>query len=231
MRVAILSDIHGNAEALRAVLNDMPADVAEYWILGDLIGYYYQIDEVIKLLKPLSCKYVAGNHEHLFRDSIKNEIVALDYKKKYGSSLEVASRILSSEEILFLTSLPINLQCHYKDRKILLCHGSPWGTDDYVYPDVSQEKLEQYLSLEEDFIFQGHTHYPMKLNIKNKTIINPGSVGQPRNRKAGAHWALFDLQSGEVEFRTTDYSIAKVLEQVDEHDPNNSYLKQVLNRT
>lgn len=230
MKVAILSDIHGNADALKMVLQEMPKDISELWILGDLVGYYYHSKEVLELLRNYPCKYIAGNHEHYLRDGLSNPQILADYKIKYGSSLELATKTLSSSDIDFLKTLPDFLQFSMDTKKILLCHGSPWHNDEYIYPDVQTERLKDFQQIDANFIFLGHTHYPMEINIFGKKIINPGSVGQPRNKKPGAHWAIFDLLTENVTFKITAYSIDSLLRDVDLYDPQNSYLKTVLTR-
>jgi putative phosphoesterase len=231
MKVAILSDIHGNIDALQAVLQDLPSDIAELWILGDLIGYYYRSKEVLNALRAFPCKYIAGNHEHYLRDGLKNPAVLKDYKAKYGSSLELTIKNLSSAEMEFLHTLPDSLKFQVGSKNILLCHGSPWDNDEYIYPDVKAEKLTEFESVEADFIFLGHTHYPMELDIGTKKVINPGSVGQPRNRKPGAHWVIFDLETEKLTFKITPYPIDSLLKEIAVNDPGNTYLKTVLTRT
>lgn len=230
MKVALLSDIHGNADALRAILKEMPDDITEYWILGDLIGYYYRADEVLEILSSLRCRYIAGNHEHYLRSAQLNSSILNEYKSKYGSSLEVALKTLSEKQLSFLSNLPDSLEFEVNSKKFLLCHGSPWDNDEYIYPDTASDKIAKFSELQADFIFLGHTHYPMEIIQDKKRIINPGSVGQPRNRKPGAHWVIFDLVSANVTFKITPYSIDSLLKDIDHYDPQNSYLKTVLTR-
>jgi predicted phosphodiesterase len=90
--------------------------------------------------------------------------------------------------------------------------------------------LDHFLKYEEEIFFIGHTHYPMKINHKGKTIINPGSVGQQRNGVLGAHWGIFDLEDETFEFKLTPYDVNEVERQVEEIDPDNSYLRLVLRR-
>ena len=231
MKVAVLSDIHSNAEALNAVLKEFPIDISEIWVLGDLIGYYYRSYEVLELLSKFPCRHIAGNHEHYLRQGMINSSLLQDYKSKYGSSLEISLKTLSSEQIAFLNSLPDSLEINIDSKKIMLCHGSPWNNDEYIYPDVKKEKLKEFNNLKADYIFLGHTHYPMKIKEGHKTVINPGSVGQPRNRRPGAHWAIFDTITKEVTFKVTSYSIDSLLQEINLYDPQNSYLKTVLTRT
>lgn len=230
MKVIILSDIHGNADALKAVLQEIPGDISEFWILGDMVGYYYQAKEVLTLLTNLPCRYIAGNHEQYLKEGLMNPQILSEYKSKYGSALNIAIKTLSIEQINFIKSLPDSLEFLVKSKNILLCHGSPWSIDEYIYPDVKKAKLLAFSTLNADFIFQGHTHHPMEIIQNNKRIINPGSVGQPRNKVPGAHWAIFDLETNEVTFKTTIYPLDSLFNEINKYDPNIPYLKSVLTR-
>lgn len=226
--VAILSDIHGNSEALKAVLKDLPADVKELWILGDLVGYYYNIKEVLELLSPYNNKMIKGNHEVLLEMSRTSAVAKDEYKKKYGSSLELALSELDGTQLDFFKNLPETLVVEDKYR---LSHGAPWDVDQYVYPDSLVDIYDQFLQYPEQIFFLGHTHYTMDISYKGKRIINPGSVGQQRNRVAGAHWGLLNLGSDQFTQMSSMYDVDAVVAQVRKYDPENSYLEKVLRRT
>lgn len=231
MKIALLSDIHGNAGALEAVLAQMPTDIGELWVLGDLTGYYYQTKVVLNLLKKYTTKIITGNHEILLRQAHESKELAERYLHKYGSSLKIALETLSPDELDYLIKLPTTLTISLKGAEVILCHGTPWFYDDYIYPDAPLETLERFLSFKEQIFFLGHTHYPMDISYKGKRIINPGSVGQPRNRKPGAQWAIFDTESFEIHFQNTPYDVAALIKQVEQIDPLNNYLKMVLTRS
>jgi predicted phosphodiesterase len=117
-------------------------------------------------------------------------------------------------------------------RKILLCHGAPHEIDYYVYPDSSLAVLDGAALTEFDLVVTGHTHYPMQKTLNEKTLlVNPGSVGQPRNRQPGAHWALYDTDSGEVSFRRESYNYSRLQAEARRRHPELPYLADVLGRT
>ena len=112
----------------------------------------------------------------------------------------------------------------------MICHGSPWENDEYVYPDSSDESFERYAKLNVNWVIQGHTHYSMLKQIGNVTLINPGSVGQPRNKKPGAHWALLDTKINKVNFFCEQYDIKKVVEESNKRHPGIPYLANILEK-
>jgi predicted phosphodiesterase len=225
MKVAVLSDIHGNFFALDAVIKEFPPEIQELWVLGDITGYYYQTKEVLGLLKKFPVKAVLGNHEQVLMQTFDSEDIGDNYYNKYGSSLKVAAETLSQRELDYLFNLPMTLNT---TEDILLSHGSPWNFKEYVYQDADKSILDKFIYFAETIFFIGHTHHQMCISYRGKTIINPGSVGQPRNNKTGAHWAIFDTETYQLEFRTTLYDLSPLLQLIEKIDPQNNYLKTVL---
>ena len=129
-----------------------------------------------------------------------------------------------------LCALPHPLELVVDGCKILLCHGTPWDNDRYVYPDAKRELLDRCAIQEFDLVVLGHTHYPMCHKIGKTLLVNPGSVGQPRNRKPGAHWALFDVDSHEVTPRCEIYDAGQVIAESRRRHPDIPYLAEVLER-
>ena len=227
MRVAILSDIHGNSFALNEVLKALPSDIKTLWILGDLVGYYYDIKSVMDSLATYNCVFIRGNHEEYLRLSAADSEFSLSYQTKYGSSLKLAATSLAADEIKTLVELPLTVSI---DDNILLAHGTPWSCEKYVYPDANSELLEKFTNYKESIFFLGHTHYPMDISYKNKRMINPGSVGQQRNGVLGAHWAILELENHQVEFKVTPYDITLLEKEILRLDPFNTYLSSILRR-
>ena len=112
----------------------------------------------------------------------------------------------------------------------MLCHGAPWDNDRYVYPDAQPELLERCAVQKYDLVVLGHTHYPMHRQIGDTLVVNPGSVGQPRNRQPGAHWALFDTATRSVEFHREQYDVSELVQECQQRNPELSYLAEVLIR-
>ena len=121
------------------------------------------------------------------------------------------------------------LQYNYK---ILLCHGSPLDENIYIYPDADESVVNKMFEYNSDFdvLVYGHTHYPVIWERGNKKIVNPGSVGQPRNRKPGAAWALWDTTKNDIEFFRESYDVSPVVKMCKKIDPKIKYLSKVLVR-
>lgn len=230
MKIALLADIHGNALALNRVLTAAAnAGAQELLIAGDLVGYYYQSDEVLRLLNDWQWISIGGNHEAMLAQwhaGIDQDII----HKKYGSGLKIACEQLTSQQLQYLTTLPSRHELEIDGRSVLLCHGSPWDRDHYVYPDTDKIERRRMFSEGFDLVVYGHTHYPVLWQDSNCLVINPGSVGQPRDRKPGACWALWDTTKHEIILRRESYDCSSVVAscQIDFHLP---YLANVLTRT
>ncbi len=233
MKIGILGDIHGNKYALRAVLDAAKSqNVEKLYITGDLVGYYPFINEVLDLLEPWKKEMVKGNHEDMLLKSISNNAYLDHVTKKYGSGLKRAISDLSKERLKQLSELKHALALNLFKNKIIICHGSPVNVNEYIYPDSNLSSLSWIDACKADIIFLGHTHYPMDLRYKKIRLINPGSVGQPRNRdNNGAHWVLYNTKDNSFSFKTEKYNLSALIKTVKASDPDSPYLHRVFNRT
>lgn len=233
MRLALLGDIHANALALEAVLDAAATKrVDALLITGDLVGYYFSPKAVLELLQPWQKYLVRGNHEEMLCRSCLDPEFLSGVGHRYGSGIEVAIAQLSVAEVDALCSLPHPLALVLEGRNVLLCHGAPHDIDCYVYPDNDLAALDVTALTEFDLVVTGHTHYPMRRVLGEKTLlVNPGSVGQPRNRRPGAHWALYDTESGEVSFHCESYDCSPLQAEARRRHPELPYLADVLGRT
>lgn len=237
MKIALLADIHGNMPALSAVLMQAQKEgVSCYIVAGDLIGYYYETHAVLNALSGLSCVYCRGNHENIYAqwcqsDAAEREII----RKKYGSSYRRADECLSPTQKEFLLSLPHPIAFQQDNVRFLISHGAPWDIDERVYPDAPEEMLsffDEYQN-EADVIITAHTHYPAFWQREDRVIINPGSVGQPRDRifpppDARAQWGMYDTGTRQYSPRVTSYDPCSVLSDCVRYDPDIAYLKNIL---
>jgi putative phosphoesterase len=230
MRIGLLADIHGNADALQAVLvSAREQEVDQLLIAGDFVGYYYEPDRVLELLSEWKWTAVAGNHESLLRQWRRKENRE-QLKQKYGSGLAQAVSRLDAAEIERLLTLPEQWHGRIAGRRVLLCHGSTWNADEYVYPDDRSGRLARMADGGEDLVVFGHTHYPALMTSGSTIVVNPGSVGQPRDRNPDAAWALWDAESHVVTLKRIPYDAGRVLEQCRTFDPSIHYLSEVLTR-
>ena len=232
MKLALISDIHGNSLALEAVLiSARKHDVEKILVAGDLIGYYFWPLEVIDLLKDWECFIVKGNHEEMLYKSLSDDQFLKMIDHKYGPGLRLAIDQLSKEQLAKLIALPHPMRFSLDNLDIMLCHGAPDQIDKYIYPDVDISTLDFFTDSKLDLIIMGHTHYPMHLFSKGVEIINPGSVGQPRNSLPGAQWVLYDTEDRSATFLSERYDVGKIISACAKYAPQLPYLAKVLLRT
>lgn len=231
MRLALLSDIHANLPALEAVVKSLAAQRCDSVIVaGDSVGYYFWPKEVFSLLNEISAVSVAGNHEVMLTNSRVDSTLLEENVARYGSGLLRCLTDLSSSQLDQIDALPHTLIMETMNGKVLICHGSPTNVDEYIYPDTSLTHLRPYVSDDVRWVVMGHTHYPMDRSEGGVTFINPGSVGQPRNGKPGAHWATLDTETGKIDFFTEQYDTTMVVNWARKLHPELPYLSEILSR-
>lgn len=231
MKLALLGDIHGNCLALSVVLSAAKRHGVECLLItGDLVGYYFWPKEVLEMLSPWTMYVVRGNHEEMLSMVGKNPNALLMINQKYGEGLRVALDTLSPMQLHWLENLPHPLRLQLGGCRILLCHGAPWDLGCYIYPDATFSLLEKCAAQGDDLVILGHTHYAFKHRCGKTMVVNPGSVGQPRDRKPGAHWALLDTATLEVTHFTENYDISEVVNYSRTFQPAMPYLAEVLCR-
>lgn len=191
MKYVIFSDIHGNLQALNSMLDQVRYEAPDGYIFcGDIMGYYYSQAEIISKLKSLNnLILVSGNHDRYYLESIIDRKKRQDYIEKYGKSYE---QMLSDEDVRFLKAMPPYKELVIQNRRIMVFHGGPYNyLKQRLYPDTELfgSEIEQY-----DVIFSGHTHYRMQKTAGNTLIVNPGSLGQPRDKK-GYSYSIFDFSA------------------------------------
>lgn len=235
MKVAILGDIHGNADALAAVLEAARREKVERILnTGDLVGYYHQPKAVLDHLALWACVSVLGNHDEMLARAEADPGVLSDITARYGSGLACALRDLARDELVRVTAAPRVLRLALHHMHIVLAHGAPWDTDCYVYPDADDALLDKVVASAgpaADLVVLGHTHHQCLWSRGPVRILNPGSVGQPRDRKPGAAWALLDTSTGSIDLRREGYETATVIRDAQRLDPDLPYLWRVLGRT
>ncbi len=231
MRLGLVADIHGNVDALTATLAEARAlGVQRLLCCGDVVGYYYEPAQCLELLAEWETESVRGNHENMLSRLINEPAVELSFRRQFGSGLSVAATTLTPKQLTYLASLPAHKALEIEGKTILLCHGAPWDTDEYVYPESQASTFLRCASLGADYVVMGHTHCQMEERIGTTVLINPGSVGQPRRGRPAGHWAVLDLDSGVCTHHTADYDPGGVIARARETDPHFPFLWQVLDR-
>lgn len=231
MKIAIISDIHGNYDALVAVLKKAKKEgVKHLLILGDIVGYYYHPDKILELLSQWSFDIIKGNHEKILEDLIADSSLGESIRLKYGSGHQDALEKLTKEQLAFLRNLPETKSVQFDKTSLLMCHGSPWSNDLYIYPDCDEEIILKCDSTAHDFVLIGHSHYAFAIKNASSILINPGSVGQSRQTGGKASWSIINTVNRCFQMLSTDYNTEKLINEVVENDPKIKYLTEILKR-
>ncbi len=208
MRLALLADVHGNLPALEAVLRDVDILGADQiWVAGDFVGYNPWPNEVIALLRERKVRGIRGNHDR----------AALTGDTSWFNDLAAAAIrwtriVLSPASVGYLTSLDDRVRVPSPYGMVAMYHGSPRNDDEYVMPWAADEALMRMAGAA--FVILGHTHVPMAFSSRFGILVNPGSVGQPRDRDPRAAWALLDTATGTVLPRRVSYDLDAVVQRI-----------------
>lgn len=221
MKVAVISDIHGNMQALETVLADIEMENCEkIFCLGDLAMAGPEPVKTIERIKGLydegKLELIQGNTDEMIANYEKfGELV----KSKFpimGNALENDVKIIPENLKIYLRDLPAKKEFEIDGVKILLVHGSPRKNDENILPDLPIEKIEEMVEkTNADLIFCGHTHIPCGYQArKNQTIVNDGSVGRPFTQNPQACYVIADIKNGsfEVKHKLLDYNKEKAAE-------------------
>ncbi|SDK98182.1 metallophosphoesterase family protein [Natronorubrum texcoconense] len=209
MKVGLISDVHGNRVALEAVLDDMPP-VDEVLCAGDVVGYNPWPAACVDELRERDVPTVMGNH-----DAAVVGDAPFRFNGMARAGVEHASEQLSEGQLAWLESLPDErLAC---DGRVKLVHGHPDDPQRYTRYTYPREFSPGMLG-EEDVLVLGHTHVQGVEQFAEGIVINPGSVGQPRDGDPRAAYAVVDLDALTAETHRVEYDIDAVQEAVRETD-------------
>lgn len=223
MRVLLISDIHANLAAFEAVLSAAADQWDLIWFLGDLIGYGPDPNECVALLREHEHLALLGNHDA----AVLGQLNAEDFNQEARFAIEWTRNTITPETQAYLQKLD-----SYQDHDpFTIAHASPrhpvW---EYILD--SQTAQINFLYFHTPYCFVGHTHVPLifeersnsfiaaytppydvPFQLKRKRlIINPGSVGQPRDSDPRAAYALLDTEKKTIQFYRTEYPIRKTQE-------------------
>ncbi len=207
MKVGLISDVHGNRVALETVLEEMPP-IDGLVCAGDVVGYNPWPAECVDELRDRGVPTVMGNH-----DAAVVEETGFRFNAMAQAGVEHAQERLSDEQRSWLAELPIE-RTEY-DGRLKLVHGHPDDPDRYTRYTRPHEFSARLLG-EEDVLVLGHTHVQNVERYGDGIVVNPGSVGQPRDGDPRAAYGVVDLEAMDVELHRVEYDIDAVQAAVEE---------------
>ncbi|MCH2202806.1 MAG: YfcE family phosphodiesterase [Fuerstiella sp.] len=214
MRILLLADIHSNWPALAAIDEEFDA----CFFLGDLVDYATDPVPCVQWIQSHATRWIRGNHDH----SLAQRVIVRPsgtFRRISAAMRPHHFRVMSDEQLTWLARMPVTEHATVGGHRYLLVHASPRDPlDEYVGESAEQWKL-RLAHIDVDFVCVGHTHIPMQLDIDGMQVINPGSVGQPRDGDPRAAYATID--DGKVEFHRVAYNIDQTVEhmRMSEIDP------------
>jgi len=224
--IALISDVHGNIDALHMVLADMrERGATEILCLGDIVGYGAAPSECVELVRSHCSIVVTGNHDQLASEGGEHE-----YTERVAAGIRYARATLTSEEMDWLRALPLVEQTH----GFTVVHASLARPEAFSYLDTDDEALFHFRRQITPLCFIGHTHIPcialdgrvidwrfpdeepIRFRQSHRYAVNVGSVGQPRDGDPRACYALFDTEAQVFTLRRIPYDIKKAQSRIRE---------------
>ena len=220
--IALLADIHGNLEALDAVLADIRENPCDQILCaGDLVGYGPRPNEVIARIRETGIQTVMGNYDEAVGFLLPACGCHIDnprQKELSLHSLQWSTEHTTTDNRDWLRQLPESLRIESDGKTIQLIHATEDSIVEYLYQS-DEARIQEILEKSDcDIYVYGHTHYPYSLQVGEKWIINPGSVGRPKDLDPRASYVrlVVDGDNVRTEIRRVSYDVDKVVHQISE---------------
>lgn len=214
MRIALLSDIHGNIHALESVLEDIDRQNPDrVYCLGDLVGYGAHPNEVIELIRSRGIPTIMGNYDDgvgFDKDDCGCAYKGAEMRRLGDLSLQWSKERVTAENKAFLRALHANIRFEAEGKRMLLVHGSPRKINEYLFEDRPLFSLERIArECDADLLAFGHTHLPYQKDVLGVRFVNDGSVGKPKDGDTRAAYAFIDVSDEiQVTIRRVAYDVA-----------------------
>jgi predicted phosphodiesterase len=220
MRIAILSDIHGNLEALDNIIDYIESDnIDKIYCLGDVVGYGPNPNECVEIISEKCDKVVIGNHDHAVLG-----LTSTEYFNDFAKISTFWTRnILSEKNHEFLSSLDFT----FVNDDILLVHATPSNPMMWHYILSEIDARHELNHFDEKICFIGHSHFPIvfhangfsrkpKISLEQdiRYIVNVGSVGQPRDGNPKTCFCIYDTENNEIEYVRLQYDVEKTKDKI-----------------
>ncbi|MGE0880010.1 MAG: metallophosphoesterase [Acidimicrobiia bacterium] len=186
MLIGLISDVHGNVEAMEKAMADLNGRVDEIFFAGDAMHEYRWCNEVVDIARDLELPYILGNHE-------------MNILSHHGDRAR-SNETVKQDLVDYVRTMPTRIDTKVGGKNLVMVHGTPWPPyNDYLH--AGSALLKKCADPEVDFLVLGHTHVPMAVRVENTLIINPGSLGESREHGSPGtvSYAVLDTDTEEVE--------------------------------
>ncbi len=203
VKIALISDVHANLQALEKVFEDAMSRGANVFLnAGDSIGFGANPNEVIKLLCERGVLSIMGNYDLEVLEGKS------DAKAEKKAAYKFAKKELSQSANCYLQSLPHELRLEAVGQKLFVTHGSPESIEEHIYQDTPPQRLEVFAAVAQaDIIVGGHSHEQFQRTTNGTCFVNPGSVGRPGDGNPQAGYALLTFNPLNIELVRVDYDV------------------------
>lgn len=211
MKIAAISDIHGNIDSLISVFKDIDEEKVDLIVCtGDLVGYGPHPNEVIALIKSREIPCTKGNYD---QSVVDGKFSFIRDTKVNSFILPWTSKEVTSSNKYFLDNLPTSLEYDINGVSIKFTHGSPSSINEYLFEN-EENTLSAMNNLKENILVCGHTHIPSCKKFNDKLFINPGSVGKPKTGRPTSTYCLIEINDGKninVTHKEVEYDFEKIV--------------------
>ncbi|MGL5151963.1 MAG: metallophosphoesterase family protein [Clostridium sp.] len=211
MKIAVISDIHGNIYALMKTLEAIEDEKVDSIIcLGDLVGYGPHPNEVIALIRRRNIPCIKGNYD---ASVVDGSFTFIRENSINSFSLPWANEELRAQNRYFLDNLPSSISLNFNNKKVLFVHGSPNKINQYLLQDdeITKEVMD---NLNEDILVCAHTHIPSIKEFDSKLFVNVGSVGKPKIGRPNCTFAVIDIESNgktTASIKEVEYEVKRIV--------------------
>lgn len=210
MRILLLADIHANWPALQAIAE--PHDICLF--LGDLVDYGLEPVPCIQWVQRRAHYAVRGNHDHGMAQNVFVGARSSGFKHLTAATRTLTRGLLEDDHVRYLSQLPTQRLITIENTRFLLVHATPRDPLDEYAPNDPEFWARRLQQVDADVICVGHTHHPYVLEVGDKLVINPGSVGQPRDGDPRASYAI--IEDERIELKRVDYPVDDTLRSIRE---------------
>jgi len=208
VKIVIISDLHGNYDALSA----LPERGDELWVLGDLVNYGPHPKQVVDFVRTKAAVVVRGNHDHSVGYD-EDPRCTPRYAQMADETRRFTDGVLGNEDKQFLRRLPLKAEIERDGKRFYLCHAIP-SNPLYGYCPQESDKWPAELEMMNcDVLLVGHTHTPFINRIGKQVVVNPGSLGQPKTGNADACYAVFE--NGVFALKSFTYQVERTIHAIE----------------